>query len=178
MYISDLMQRISHKLQGCNVSQTELLGHMDGVIDDINTRMNTRFPTYTEAIKKIFISQTQFTPGFSPNTPGLSPNAQGVSPAMINIDYTYIPDKYQRSVVIVGAALKFYEADEEGNQSAQVFRENYNEALYFMIRDFSFNVPKEYQEDNQGFIGLSDEDTESPGMRVSNDPFNTNTRLW
>jgi len=233
MYISELAQRINHKLAGDTRSQTEIIGYMDAVIDDINSKLNAKFPTYTEAIRKELFptpkppkqkpcppkhctcapppnpmppqvppfwgkkqnpnwppfnpapcvphvctcgfkpdcghDHSDLPPAPPPDTPAISDS--GFLAGASNIEYTAIPDKYQRSVVIVGAAIKIYEADEEGNQSAQMFRQEYDDALFYMLRDFSFKIPKCYREDDQGFVALSDEDIESPGMRVPNDPF-------
>ena len=91
MHIANIVTLVNRKLANELLSQTELLMHMDSVIDDINSQLNSTFPTFTEVIAE-----------------------EGVN----DPDYQFIPDKYLRSVVVVGAAVKYYEADEEGNQSA------------------------------------------------------------
>lgn len=147
MFIEDLVRNINHKLADEMLSQTSLLMFMDSVVDDINARLNSTFPTFSEVIKA----------------------NDGIS----NPDYQAFPDKYQRSVVIVGTASKYYETDEEGNQSAQSFAQDYQQQLFYMLRDYSFNVPPEYRAKDQGFIALSDEEMKAPGLKVTNLPFDT-----
>lgn len=146
MHIANLVKLINHKLADELLSQTQLLMHMDSVIDDINAKLNTIFPTFSEVIAK-----------------------EGVS----NPDYQAIPDKYLRSVVVVGAAHKHYEVDEEGNASAQMFAQDYQQQLFYMLRDYSLSIPTEYRaEVVQGAIELNDEKLGTPGLTLgSNLPF-------
>ena len=151
MHIQVLVNLINHKLADELLSQTQLLMHMDSVIDDINAQLNSTFPTFSEVIQK-----------------------EGVN----NPDYQYIPDKYLRSVVVVGAANKYYEIDEEGNATAQLFAQEYRQQLFYMLRDFSMSIPEEYRAKDQGIIGLSDEDINTPGLRLSsNSPFDSDGTL-
>jgi len=120
---------------------------MDSVIDDINAQLNSKFPTFSDVIVE-----------------------EGVN----NPDYQAIPDKYLRSVVVVGAAVKYYEADEEGNPSATSFVQDYRQQLFYMLRDFSFSIPYEYRAVTQGFINISNEDMGTPGLQLSNNnPFDS-----
>ena len=146
MHIANLVNLINHKLADELLSQTQLLMHMDSVIDDINTKLNTVFPTFSEVIAK-----------------------EGVS----NPDYQAIPDKYLRSVVVVGSASKYYEVDEEGNASAQVFAQEYQQQLFYMLRDYSLAIPAEYRSDTiQGAVALDNEKLGTPGLTLgSNLPF-------
>ena len=151
MHIQVLVNLINHKLADELLSQTQLLMHMDSVIDDINAQLNSTFPTFSEVIQK-----------------------EGVN----NPDYQYIPDKYLRSVVVVGAATKYYEIDEEGNATAQLFAQDYRQRLFYMLRDFSMSIPEEYRAKDQGIIGLGDEDMRTPGLRLSsNSPFDSDGTL-
>ena len=151
MHIQVLVNLINHKLADELLSQTQLLMHMASVIDDINAQLNSTFPTFSEVIQK-----------------------EGVN----NPDYQYIPDKYLRSVVVVGAATKYYEIDEEGNITAQLFAQDYRQQLFYMLRDFSMSIPEEYRAKDQGIIGLSDEDMNTPGLRLSsNSPFDSDGTL-
>ncbi len=217
MFISELVSRINHKLANDVRSTTEIVGYMDMVIDDINTALNSRFPTYTEEVRAIVFPESvhpDFCPKCHkpfllpgpqigpqnylhnpfathhylvktpvdhcdcatrpaetiPDTPAVSDNGRWLAGAG-NICYKHIPDKYQRSVVIPGAAVKIYESDEEGNQSAIMFKQEYQLAIYHMQRDFSFSIPLQYREYDQGLVNLSDHDIETPGLRVSNNPF-------
>lgn len=146
MHIANLVNLINHKLADELLSQTQLLMHMDSVIDDINSKLNTVFPTFSEVIAE-----------------------EGVN----NPDYQAIPDKYLRSVVVVGAAYKYYEVDEEGNPSAQNFAQDYQSQLFYMLRDYSLSVPKEYRAGvMQGAVSLSDESLGAPGLTLgTNLPF-------
>lgn len=145
MRIANIVALVNRKLANELLSQTELLMYMDSVIDDINAQLNSTFPTFSEVIAE-----------------------EGVN----DPDYQYIPDKYLRSVVVVGAAVKYYEADEEGNPSATAYVQDYKQQLFYMLRDFSFSIPEEYRAENQGFIPLSDSKLNSPGLRLgSNVPF-------
>lgn len=147
MYIANLVQLVNRKLANELLSETELLIYMDSTIDDINANLNTTFPTFSEVIAQAGVN---------------------------NPDYQAIPNRYLRSVVIVGTAVKYYEADEEGNQSAISFVQDYRQQLFYMLRDYSFNVPAEYRAENQGFVNLSDEKMNTPGLQLaSNNPFDT-----
>lgn len=60
-------------------------------------------------------------------------------------EYTAFPDKYIRSVLVTGAAAKFYTMDEEGIMTAQAYQYDYRDRLFAMVRDYSALVPTEYQ---------------------------------
>ena len=135
MKYNTLIGLISKHLADEIVSENEMLSYMDRVIDDINTRLNTTFPTFTEykeANKDI--------------------NAE-------LLDYTPIPDKYLRSVVIPGAAYKYYTTDEEGSYAAPKYEEDYRTALFYMERDFSFSVPDQYRAEEQGYVDIEGSDS-------------------
>jgi hypothetical protein len=140
MLIGNIIKLVNHKLANALLAPTDLYMHMDAVIDDINTQLSTCFPTFSDVIKR----------------------NGGVNGA----DYTAIPDKYIRSVVVVGTAVKYYEVDEEGNPSAQNFAMDYQQQLFYMVRDFSFSIPKCYRDDNRGMVALSDKDIEAPALQV------------
>ena len=151
MHIANIVTLVNRKLANELLSQTELLMHMDSVIDDINSQLNSTFPTFSEVIVE-----------------------EGVN----NPDYQAIPDKYLRSVVVVGSAVKYYEADEEGNQSALSFAQDYKQQLFYMLRDFSFSIPYEYRAVTQGFINISNEDMSTPGLVLpTNIPFDSDGTL-
>lgn len=148
MQISILVSLINHKLADELLSQTQLLMHMDSVIDDINAQLNTVFPTFSEVIAE-----------------------EGVN----DPEYTHIPDKYLRSVVVVGAANKYYEVDEEGNQTAPLFAQDYRQNLFYMLRDYSMSIPERYQAEEQGVLDMSDTDLGAPGIRIGGGwPFGSN----
>jgi hypothetical protein len=134
MKYNALVGLISKHLADELVSEAEMLSYMDRVIDDINTRLNTVFPTFTEWKEA---------------------NAD-VSAELL--DYTAIPDKYLRTVVVPGAAFKFYTTDEEGGYSSPKYEEDYRQGLFYMERDFSFSIPDKYRADEQGYIEIESMD--------------------
>ena len=74
--------------------------------------------------------------------------------------YTSIPDKYIRSVVIVGAAFKFYVTDEEGAATAPQYGWDYKDNLFYMKRDYTCQVPEAYRNAEAGYIANTDITTE------------------
>lgn len=135
MQYNTLVGLISRHLADELVSEGEMLSYMDQVIDDINARLNTTFPTFTE---------------FKEANKDL---------AVDLLDYTPIPDKYLRSVVVPGAAYKYYTTDEEGGYAAPKYSEDYRTALFYMERDFSFSVPEQYRADEQGYVEIDGSDS-------------------
>lgn len=131
MKYNDIIGLISKHLADEIVSESEMLSYMDRVIDDINARLNALFPTFTE---------------YKEANPDVDNTA---------LDYTAIPDKYIRTVVIPGAAFKYYTTDEEGGYSSPKYEEDYKQGLFYMERDYSFSIPEEYRADEQGYIGLN-----------------------
>lgn len=122
MQIKTLIESINTQLAGELLSIGELKDFVDKAIDDINTRLNTKFPVLSDVLGK-------------------------------QLEYTAIPDKYIRTVVIPGAAFKFYTTDEEGAAVAPKYEEEYLKGLFYMERDYMAIVPEEYLEtDEQGHI--------------------------
>lgn len=132
MRVNQIVQQINKHLADEFCSTAELLNYMDRVIDDINTRLNAKFPTVSEVLEA------------ADNT--------------TDADYNVFPDKYIRSVLVVGAAYKYYITDEEGNVTAQQYGTEYNQNLFYMERDYSFSIPEIYRESEQGFVNNSDKD--------------------
>ena len=130
-----LVSLISKHLADEIVSEGEMLSYIDRVIDDINTRLNTIFPTFTE---------------YKEDNKELTAEL---------LDYTAIPDKYLRSVVVPGAAYKYYTTDEEGSYAAPKYEEEYRTALFYMERDFSFRIPEQYRADEQGYVEIEGSDS-------------------
>lgn len=75
------------------------------------------------------------------NFPAFSELPEGVD------EYTAIPDRYIRTVVVTGAAWYYFTADEEGEIAAQQYMYNYERMLYVMVRDYIMLVPLEYRAD-------------------------------
>lgn len=116
MKIATLIKCINTQLAGELLSIGELADFVDRAIDDINTRLNTKFPVLTDML-------------------------DGKT-----VDYTAIPDKYIRTVVIPGAAFKYYTTDEEGAAVAPKYEEEYLKGLFYMERDYLPIVPPEFIE--------------------------------
>lgn len=144
MKYNTIINLISKHLADELVGESEMLSYMDRVVDDINIQLNAAFPTFTE-FKEQQVAQDSL--------------------AVFDLDYTAIPDKYIRTVVIPGAACKYYITDEEGGYASPKYEEDYRQGLFYMVRDYSFSVPEQYRADSQGFVSLqgSDEGLVVPG---------------
>lgn len=83
-------------------------------------------------------------------------------------EYTFIPDKYIRTVIIPGAAWYYYVMDEEGSNAALQYQTDYNRGMFFLIRDYLQQVPEEYQCDStQGSLVFPfEEKTGTAGLWV------------
>lgn len=131
MKIATLVQNINSQLAGELLSVAELTVFVDKAIDEINTRLNTKFPVLSELIAVI--------------------KETGSS-----LDYTAIPDKYIRTVVVPGTVFKYYTTDEEGAAVAPKYEEEFLKGLFYMERDYLNLVPPEYQETiDQGWIEMN-----------------------
>lgn len=129
MLISTLVQNINAQLAGELLSIGDLTVFVDKAIDDINTRLNTKFPVLSDVIAVI--------------------KANGA----VSFEYNAIPDKYIRTVVVPGAVFKYYTTDEEGAAVAPKYEEEFLKGLFYMERDYLNLVPKEYQESlDQGWV--------------------------
>lgn len=79
-------------------------------------------------------------------------------------EYTAIPDKYIRQVVIPGAVHNFYVIDDEGMTQEQNFYQMFAQGMFRMLRDYSHLIPEEYQDDMEnGSVDSQYED--SKGLR-------------
>ncbi len=125
MQLNDLVNLTNKHLAGEQFIYSELRNFFDSVVDEINHRLNSTFPSFSE-----------FTQANYPQHP----------------NYNFFPDKYIRSVVSVGAAFHFYIEDEEGAEGAVKYEEQYQKNLFYMERDYSVKVPEEFQADDQGHL--------------------------
>lgn len=129
MLIATLVQNINSQLAGELLNISELTVFVDKAIDEINTRLNTAFPVLSDEIAKIQEKGSQ------------------------KFEYNAIPDKYIRTVVVPGAAFKYYTTDEEGAAVAPKYEEEFLKGLFYMERDYLNLVPEKYQESlDQGWI--------------------------
>ena len=143
---AQLVRDINIKLAGESLTWAQLQLYVDNVIDDINYTLNACYPTTAEM--DTFIRA----------------NSQAENPDNLNsedlIDYrnwnndilSILPYSVVHKVVIVGAALKWLTADEEGLNTAPEFTQEYTKALYALQRDFCNKVPAKYQAMDQGFV--------------------------
>jgi hypothetical protein len=146
MNTTEIVNFTNAKLAGELLTYNQLLVHLDATIDDINGELNSCFPTFSEFEKN-----------------------QAMYPAYP--DYNFFPDKYIRSVVIPGAAYKFYITDEEGAVAAPQYAKDYTTAMFLMVRDYSLSVPEEYQADERGYIV-------GPGLCNLNPGYEDNVSQW
>lgn len=129
MLISTLVQNINSQLAGELLTIGELTVFVDKAIDEINTRLNTKFPVLSETI--IAAQQAGST----------------------SFEYNVLPDKYIRTVVVPGTVFKYYTTDEEGAAVAPKYEEEFLKGLFYMERDYLNFVPEEYQESlDQGWV--------------------------
>lgn len=109
MQLTNIVSLVNSNLAGELLTFNQMTPFLDQVIDEINDKLNTTFPAFSE---------------FDPNTHVDYP------------DYNFFPDMYIRSVVCVGAAFYFYITDEEGVNAAPMYQEMYRTALFRMERDY------------------------------------------
>lgn len=133
MEIAKICNLVNQELAGELLRKDELLLYMDKTIDAINAQLNSNYPTFTEYTAELF-----------PDYP----------------NYNVFPEKYIRSVVIPGAAYEFYKVDEEGNKTAPLFLQEYQQGLFYMVRDMMESVPPRFQGRCQGYAGYDKNGTE------------------
>lgn len=131
MDINTIVKRVNRLLAGEQLVYSRLEEFLDATIDDINAKLNSKFPTFSEL--------------------NLELEFAGDS------EYDYFPDQYIRSVVIPGAAYKFYIMDEEGIQTAEQFGYDYDKNLFMMQRDYLEQVPEEYQAESKGSVVIHED---------------------
>lgn len=133
MEITKIVQSVNKKLAGEVLIYSELEVYLDAVIDEINAKLNSSFPVFSEFNNTDHID--------------VYPN------------YNFFPEKYIRTVVIPGTAAKFYIQDAEGMATAPQFDMEYATALFLMERDYLNLVPELYQvTEEQGVLGITELD--------------------
>ena len=134
--------------------------YMDLVIDDINERLQSKFPVFSEwedFVNKwnAYVSQGTEHPVIT------GPDGQKLF-LRDATKYDAFPDTYLRTVVALGVAAKFYTRDEEGEQVAIDYQNRYEMALFKMVRDYHNQVPLYFQDNTGGFIDFSYNREEGP----------------
>jgi hypothetical protein len=127
MEIAKVCELVNQELAGELLREDELMLYLDKTIDAINAQLNSNYPTFTEYTQELF-----------PDYP----------------NYNVFPEKYIRSVVIPGAAYEFYKVDEEGNKTASLFLQEYQQGLFYMTRDMMESVPPRFRGRCQGYVGM------------------------
>ena len=130
MKVKELVKLANTYVTGEQLVYQRWLPFFDAVIDDINNRLNSTYPSF---------SSLELT------------NLDGDT-----AEYGYFPDRYVRSVVALGAAHKFYEMDEEGQTYDQAYEQDYERNLFYMTRDYIDQVPDIFQSDSPGSVPISD----------------------
>lgn len=127
------------------------------IVAGVNAKLAGETLTYTEM--RLFLDET-----IDDINAALCSSFPSFSKTAANADYNYFPDRYIRSVVIVGAAAKFYVTDEEGIETATQYARDYAQRLFLMKRDYSMQVPEEFQADNRGYLVGAPSD---PGLQAA-----------
>ena len=128
--------------------------YIDQIVSGVNTKLAGETLTYNQM--RLFLDECidDINRELDANFPvftGLSESAE----------YNYFPDKYIRSVIMVGAAFKFYITDEEGAVTAPQYGWDYKDNLFYMKRDYSCQVPEAYRNAEAGYVVTSDLTTEA-----------------
>lgn len=133
MLLTDIQKLMNNTLAGETLTLKEMLPHLDFAIDEINSDLNSVYPTFSEMLAQ-------------------NPDAK---------EYAYFPDRYIRRAVISGAAWNYYVIDEEGLQTSVQYQSDFEKGKFIMKRDMLYAIPEEYQaSDAAGFVvGASDNDT-------------------
>lgn len=125
MLFTDIQKLMNTQLAGETLTFKEMLPHLDFAIDEINSTLNTTFPTFTEVREDNIDAES----------------------------YDCFPDKYIRTVVVPGAAWNFYVVDEEGLQTSPQYQTAFEKGKFIMQRDSLYSIPEEYLDSyEQGFI--------------------------
>lgn len=130
MRLKDIVKLTNTYLAGEQLVYQKLIPFYDAVIDDINSRLNSTYPSFSELDVTSLDADTAV--------------------------YDYFPDRYVRSVVALGAAHKFYTMDEEGTVYDEEYAGKYEEALFYMTRDYIDEVPEIFQSDSSGSVPIKD----------------------
>lgn len=126
MKIKDIVKLTNTYLAGEQLVYQKLVPFYDAVIDDINNRLSTTFPSFSS----LNITQLDADDAI----------------------YDYFPDQYVRNVVALGAAHKFYVMDEEGVTYDSTYEQEYERNLFYMTRDHIDRVPEIFQSDTTGGV--------------------------
>ena len=133
MKVKDIVKLTNTYLAGEQLVYHKLVPFYDAVIDDINSRLNSTYPSFSSLEFRQLDSDEAV--------------------------YDFFPDRYIRTVVALGAAHKFYTMDEEGTVYDEEFSRKYEESLFYMTRDYIDQVPEIFQSDSPGSVPIRIDDT-------------------
>ena len=133
MLLPQIVKTVNRYLAGEMLTFNNMVVYLDEVIDDINIKLCSTFPTFTEAIDA-------------------ATEAAGVAINLTAFNYNYFPDEYIRTVVCKGAVYKFFIQDEEGVITADKYGYEYTDNLFYMQRDYISQVPVAYQSDSNASV--------------------------
>lgn len=143
MKISVMTAQINKLLADELYPYSYLSQFIDATIDDINDRLSTNYPTVSE-----FVAEQQ-----------------ALEESVEDPDYNLFPEKYVRTVVLMGAAYKFFITDEEGIDTAQRYGASYLEALFKMQRDYTdIAMQSEYFVDTLAAVDTTYEYINNPSI--------------
>lgn len=120
MIIKTIRDLVNARLAGEQLTYSALKPYLDAVVDEINSSLHAEFRTFSE-----------------------------VSNISTDVDYAEFPDKYIRTVVVIGAAAKWYIDDEEGIETATALVQQYRNNLFIMVRDYGPLVPEDKKANNR-----------------------------
>lgn len=124
------------------LTSEEMQSYMDDAINDINNALQATFPTFSEWPKYVEIY-----------------NMAHVDSFLDNAVYTAFPKRYLQNVVAVGAALKFFTNDEEGEFVSGRYNIDYDRNMSLMVRDYIHLVPEEFQNNEGGYVEVAENRT-------------------
>lgn len=98
----------------------------------------------------------------------------------LTTEYTAIPDRYIRQVILPGAAHHYYMVDDEGTTPEQDFARQFEAGRFYMLRDYSCMIPEEYQnDDNVGSVQSDYEDYKGKrGITLPDNDYRFGGFLW
>lgn len=131
MRIQTIVKNVNHTLANETLRFQDIEHLLDRVLDDINGELESTYPSFSSFVDDL-------------ETP-------------LDANYNFFPEKYIRSVVIIGVAYYYYQEDEEGESAAGSFNQSYRSAMWKFKRDFTMKVPVEYQSDQEGFVTMADD---------------------
>ena len=145
MLINEITNRINFDLAGETLSNDEVVYYVDAVIDDINEKLSSKYPVLSDWGAFVDVNNDQ-------EFPEIIYTADNYNP---------FPEKYIRSVVVKGAAIKYYVNNEEGEDIGDAYKQEYAKNLFMMLRDFIHQVPANFVEDNiSGYLQMEPYNTE------------------